>query len=65
MRVHIRVITLTAATLLVGCVHRDVPIERFSHQYNQALHASSDEQLLLNMLRLKYGEPRTSCARVT
>jgi hypothetical protein len=41
---------------LVGCTHRDVPIERFSHQYNEALNDSSNEQLLLNLLRLKYGE---------
>ncbi len=50
------ILGLAVTLQLVGCPRRDVPIERFSHQYNESLHDSSNEQLLLNMLRLKYGE---------
>ncbi len=51
-------LTLIALTTgLSGCTRHQVPIEQFSYRYNEALQVSSSEQLLLNLLRLKYREP--------
>ena len=50
------VLALALAATLAGCARHHVPIVQFSYSYNEALHTASSEQLLLNLVRLKYGE---------
>ncbi len=55
-----KLILMLSASLLIGCAgfgHKTIPTDQFN--FNNAINEASSEQLLLNMIRLRYSEQPT------